>query len=204
MTRILAEGLGLGLSTGLYCLGACAPLFVPFMLAEGKPALRSNFWLVMEFMAGRLAAYLLFAAGASLLGERYGANVSGRLLSAGLLISGLLMLAYALVKNLPQLGLCAQLSRSLAISRLPLWLGFLVGINVCPPFAVGMIRLFAIGSVLPGMAYFAAFFVGTTLYMLPLLAAGTLARFERLKSIAAVASGLAGAYFAASGLAGLL
>ena len=204
MTRVLAEGFGLGLSTGLYCLGACAPFFVPFVLAEGRPGLRSNFGLVAEFMGGRLAAYLIFAAGMSSLGERYGAGMPGWFVPAGLLISGLLMLAYALVKNLPHLGFCGQLSKSLAISRFPLWLGFLVGINVCPPFAAGMIRLFAIGNVVSGMTYFAAFFAGTTVYMIPLLAAGPLARFERLKNIAAVASALAGAYFAATGLAGLL
>ena len=64
MTALLAEGFGLGLSTGLYCLGACAPLFVPYLLAEGggwRPQLRA----LVEFMAGRLAAYLLFAAGSA-------------------------------------------------------------------------------------------------------------------------------------------
>ena len=74
------EGFFLGLSTGLYCLGACAPVFVPYLLAEGSGG-RFQARAVAEFMAGRLAAYLLFAVAVGALGARF-QGLSPRLVGA--------------------------------------------------------------------------------------------------------------------------
>lgn len=202
MSALLAEGFALGLSTGLYCLGACAPLMAPYLLAEA-PGMRKNLRLAAEFLAGRLAAYLLFAAAVGWAGERWSGAVPPRLLGAGLLLSGLGMLWYAVFRGAPRFGLCLPPAAARPLAAFPFALGFLVGINVCPPFAAGMLRIVSLGGSARAAAYFAAFFAGTTLYMLPFLAAAPLSRFKRLPDIAALASGLCGAWFALLGLSRL-
>ena len=126
-----------------------------------------------------------------------------RLVGAGILASGLLMLLYALVQNAPHLSVCARLSRSFAVARLPFLLGFLVGVNLCPPFMAGLLRLLTLSSVSGCVAYFAAFFVGTTVYMLPLAASAPLARSQRLRAVAAIASAFSGVWFVGLGLSRL-
>lgn len=201
MSLLLAEGFGLGLSTGLYCLGACAPLFIPFLVSEGG-GWRTGLGAVALFMLGRLVAYLLFAVGVSLLSLRF-SPIPEPLLGWGLLLSGLMMLLYGLVQNAPTLPLCMGASRLMRAARLPFWLGFLVGINACPPFVAGLARLVALKDAWAGMAYFTAFFAGTTLYMSPLIAFPALGGHRRLRAVASLASVLSGLWFAALGFARL-
>lgn len=202
MTALLAEGFGLGLSTGFYCLGACAPLLIPYLLAEERGWL-SQARIVAEFLAGRLAAYLVFALAVGVLSARLGAAPPWAV-GTGLVLSGSLMLAYAAVKNAPVPSLCGPLSRSAVLRRFPLLLGFAVGINLCPPFVAGLVRLAALRDVPAGMLYFAAFFAGTALYTLPVVAAAPFSRIARLRDIACVASALAGLWFVGLGVARLV
>ena len=166
--------------------------------------MRRSAWMLAEFMMGRFAAYLVFAVAVTSFGARHPGFSSKPMIAVGLLVSGLLMLVYSLMRNAPRLSFCAPLAGSAALRRLPLAFGFLVGINVCPPFAAGLLRLLSLGGPAAGAAYFTAFFAGTTVYMLPFLAAAPLARWERLRSVAALASGLAGLWFAALGAFRLL
>lgn len=202
MTALLAEGLALGLSTGLACVGACLPAILPCMLAEeGRPSRAVG--ALLQFLAGRLAAYLLFAVTAGLAGANM-STLPPWFAGAALLASGLVLLGYSVVRAAPTLGPCARLAGSPAVRGTPLLLGFLAGINICPPFVAGLVRLLTIGSVAGCLAYFSAFFVGTTVYLLPVLLAVPLRQVERLKSGAAIAAGLSGLWFAGLGLARLL
>jgi len=36
-----------GLSVGIYCIGACLPIFVPILLSQRRTT-KSSFWLVLE------------------------------------------------------------------------------------------------------------------------------------------------------------
>lgn len=201
MTALLAEGFGLGLSTGLYCLGACAPLLVPYLLAEGA-GWRAHLWALAQFLAGRLIAYVLFAAAVGALSARLD-PVPPKVVGAALLASGLLLLVYGAVRNAPAIPACVALGRGLGRARVPFWLGFLVGLNVCPPFVAGLARLVALGEAFSGVLYFVAFFAGTTLYMAPLLPLAPLGRLERLRTVASLASLLSGLWFAVLGVSTL-
>ncbi|MBI4677616.1 MAG: sulfite exporter TauE/SafE family protein [Elusimicrobia bacterium] len=202
LTGLIAEGLGLGLSTGLYCLGACAPVLVPYLLAE-EPRFRRDLMVVGQFLLGRLAAYLLLAVVVGLAGARLTA-MPGWVTGPALLVCGLVLLGYAFMRGAPRLDACARASASPAVRNIPLLMGFLVGINLCPPFMAGLVRLATIGSVAGCVAYFTAFFAGTTVYVLPVLLAAPLKSVERLRAAAAIACGLSGLWFAGLGLAKLL
>ncbi|MBI2193640.1 MAG: sulfite exporter TauE/SafE family protein [Planctomycetes bacterium] len=201
---VLIEGFGLGLSTGIYCLGACAPILIPFVMVESRPNWRSNLWLTGQFLLGRLIAYVLFAAGASLLGQLASSRLPTWLVPAGLLLSGILMLAYAAAPREAWPGLCPAVCRRFPAARMPLLLGFLVGINVCPPFLAAMTRVIDLHHTGLSILYFLAFFVGTTLYVLPVILVTPIARIARLKSIGWLACVIAGTWFCASGISGLV
>jgi sulfite exporter TauE/SafE len=200
----LGEAFSLGLSTGPYCLTSCAPLLVPFLMAEGRGGWGGGARLLGEFIAGRLAAYLLFGLAAGALGAAAGGRLPPKALHAAVLCSGLFMLAVLALKTAPHLRLCAWAMRTKSVRRLPFVLGFLVGINICPPFVAGLLRVLGLGGALQGAAYFAAFFAGTTLYLVPLFAVVPFAFIRRLQNIGALACGLTGLWFTGMGLYGLM
>ncbi|MFH1847713.1 MAG: sulfite exporter TauE/SafE family protein, partial [Candidatus Omnitrophota bacterium] len=141
MFRVITEGFGLGLSTGAYCLGSCLPFFAPYLVSEGRPGIRDNIYSELMFLSGRLCAYVLFSVVASALGILFEPKVPPSLASAALLFTSLAMILYALVKNFPAFRICGWAERRLPARRFPFVLGFLVGINICPPFLVGLARL---------------------------------------------------------------
>ena len=204
LVRVLTEGFGLGLSTGVYCLGACLPLFFPYLLAENQKELKPNLKAVLELMLGRLLAYLFFGFMVSLAGIHSKAISSTRVFPVALIFTSILMIAYALSRNLPEGKLCQWLIRHLPLSRFPFFLGLLIGINICPPFLMGLLRLCELGSFASGSFFFLAFFMGTSIYMLPLIFVGKLAPFTRLKSIGIWASLISGVYFLVVGITRLV
>lgn len=198
--RILAEGFTLGLSTGSVCLVACAPLLVPYLLAESKALWLANFWLLVQFMVGRLLAYLLFAVAVGLAGVHLGASLPNWAEGTALFLAGCLMLVYAAARSDSHPGLCRMAAKAIPASKMPFLMGFLVGINVCPPFLAAAARVFALRDVGLSVLYFLAFFAGTSLYILPLVVLTPAARLERLKSIGWLACILSGLWFCCSGL----
>ena len=114
------------------------------------------------------------------------------------------MLTYLTSKSAPGSKLCAGAWVSKGIQRLPFALGFVLGINLCPPFVAGLVRVLALGTALLGTLYFAAFFAGTSLFLLPLALATPLLSQQRLRFIGVLSGALAGLWFTMSGLFGLL
>ena len=192
---MILEGWLLGLSTGPYCLGACAPFLVPFLLAEGGSTWRRNVALVSEFLLGRLVAYLAFGAVIGWLGEALKPHLNQRLASTALVVTSAVMILYAVVKGLPRWKLCALSAQRLPMRRLPFVLGLLIGINVCPPFLVAMARIIQLGGALSGAVFFLGFFAGTALWTIPLLSVSPFTRSLRAQRIGALAAVLVGAWF---------
>lgn len=201
---VIIEGFALGLSTGGYCLTACLPILLPYMLAEGKTGLSANAKLIVEFLLGRLIAYIIFAAAISLLGVHFKGVLPQKLLATGMIITALLMIIYALVKNFPRLKFCERVASIQQFSKMPFFLGFLVGVNICPPFFVGAIRLLELGSVFLGILFFFFFFIGTSIYILPLLSLAWLSRIKRLQNIGNMIALIVGAWFLLTGIITLL
>ena len=199
MAQILLEGLGLGLATGIYCLTACAPFFVPYLISENRGKWSSNFRLVAEFLIGRLLAYVLFAAAVSFIGMKFKNSIPPKLLSGAVILTALLMILYGLPVNFPRFELCIKIQKYSSRLRFPLLLGFLVGINICPPFVQGLLTLLFLGSVLKGILFFTAFYLATTIYTLPLLSIGILHYSEKFKNIGTVSSLISGIWFFIAG-----
>jgi hypothetical protein len=200
---LFSEGFLLGLSTGYYCLASCLPLLAPYLLAEGQAAWKFNFYIFLQFLAGRFAAYMLFALLASLAGQAGRYALPGWVFPLSMAACGLLMVFLAISRVRGEPAPCL-LKKDLSpfFRRLPLALGFVTGINVCPPFMAGFLRLLELADVPSGFAYFGGFFAATSLFIAPVLL-GTPWLGRRSSEIGRLTLLLAGIWYLVLGVSGL-
>lgn len=199
---MLKEALLLGLSTGTYCAMFCAPVLLPFLFSEEIDSGKRNFRYVILFLLGRLAGYVIIGGvlggiGAYALGyidpviER---KVSG---TAFLFIGIIMMIAGIRFQNAGG-KMCAAASKMFKPGAAALVLGLLTGLNLCPPFFAAASRVFmSDGGVCGGILYFLLFFVGTSVYFLPLFGIHLIKKnMNYVRMVSRFAMILLGVYFA--------
>lgn len=210
LARLLGEGVVLGLAGGTACLATCAPVLLPFLLAEGERP-RHSFLALGQFLAGRLVGYLAFGVLAWLLGLTLLAEPRRRALLTG---AAYLALAAAMIVygfSTPRTTCAAEQApgtlerlRARWPDALPTLLGLLTGVSLCPPFLLAIARGADAGGLLGSLIFFAAFFLGTSAYLVPLPLLGLLRRSEAMRTISRLAAGVVGVYFAYLGTVALL
>jgi len=194
---LAARALLLGLSTGLFCVGFCVPLVGPLLLSEEQGGVRRSAARIGLFLCGRLAAYILFglvfgALGGTLAGI-WGVKVIALPVLYALL--GLMMVAYGVARSFPHVGLCRAVDPSVRSGWYLLAVGFLAGINICPPFLLAITTVMDLGGAVRGAFFFLVFFLATSVYLVPLLFAGVVTRFASVRFAARIAAVVAGLYF---------
>lgn len=198
------QGLLLGLATGTTCLATCAPVLIPFLLGEGRET-RQNWGILAKFLGGRLGGYLLFGLLAWVATRFVLASPGLRSMVFGatyVLLSGLLLL-YGLVRAPVSCagaatGLRAWLQKWPAF--LPVGLGFLTGLNLCPPFLLALTSAAGAGTLLGSLIFFVTFFLGTSLYFVPLPFLGAFNRVLPLRTIGRFAAVIMALYYLYSGI----
>lgn len=203
MLNIIIEGLLLGLSTGVACLGVCLVFFMPYLLVEGKQSVVDNLRNILFFMLGRLISYIGFALFMGFLATRH-KPMPARFSYFSLIIISCLMLIYALTQNFRESGFCRRLIRHFSSVRMPFVLGLLLGLSPCVPFLAGVLRIWTLQSVYKSVILFFAFFLGTSVYMIPLIFTSFLNRIERVKRIGLIMAFISGAWFLFEGILGLM
>jgi len=208
---ILGEALTLGLASGPACMASCGPVLVPSLLAE-RAGLRRHAGFLSAFLAARFLGYLLFAAVAWGLGVLVSLPPAPRLLLFGvvhvLLAGALLWYAYSATHACAQSCAGSELV-SISVTKkrgVPgaAVLGFLTGVSLCPPFVAAGVRAAGLGSVAAALLFFALFFVGTTVWFVPIVGMGCVARNEAVTTVARMAMVLIAIYYAYLGLAMLM
>ena len=216
---LYGDALALGLASGPACLAACGPVLVPSLLA-GQSGILPNLRTVAVFLCTRLLGYLLFAllawqvgTLASLLVEPHPNLVGGLyVLMAGVLA----WYAWAAKRNC--VGMCstsnlvtigdsgAAQKTGDTIKGMPgaAMLGFLTGLNFCPPFVVAGIRAAELGSLPGALLFFTFFFAGTSIWFVPFAGLGCVARNEALVTVARMTMGLVALYYFSLGIYMLL
>jgi sulfite exporter TauE/SafE len=210
---LLGDALALGLASGPACLAACGPVLVPSLLA-GEAGILPNLHTVAIFLGSRLAGYLLFAAAAWELGSLASLLVKPHPQIIGLvyvLMAAVLgWYAYAVKRNCA--GACAtsklvtiqgtqaesaDAKKSVAGVAV---LGFLTGMNFCPPFIVAGIRAAELGSLPGALLFFTVFFAGTSVWFVPFAGLGCIARNQAMITVARMTMGLVALYYLALGI----
>jgi sulfite exporter TauE/SafE len=196
VAALAGRALLLGLASGLFCAGLCLPLLGPVALSQ-PGSFRRSLGRVALFLGGRLAAYVLFGVVFGALGGALARFAAAKawLLPAVYGALGVAMVGYGLVQSFPHVGFCRVLAPRVQSGWYVAALGFLAGINLCPPFLLAVTTVVDAGGVLRGMLFFFIFFIATSVYLVPVLAAGFAGRFASVRFAARVASVLAGCYF---------
>jgi len=198
------EALLLGLSTGPVCLAYCAPVLAPLVVADDDYKFRRSAGALGLFVLGRLAGYLAVGLVTGLAGAALLKHSDGRIFAAAMVVMGLVLIAFGLMKNFPEARLCRVWPGGGSSMIWPAVLGLLTGVNICPPFIAAITGAASLGQVSGSLIYFTAFFLGTAAFIPPLLALGPLSRFESLKSVAKVCIIIAGLWFSYKGTAMLV
>jgi sulfite exporter TauE/SafE len=196
IVETISQGMLLGLSTGIFCLVTCAPVYVPFVLSEDRK-LRRNILAIGEIAIGRLIAYLFFGLILGILGKQIDGPWLNRAIGAAMILLSALMLAFVVVKKWPHFGLC-KLSKKYV--NYPAFFGFLTGINVCPPFLLAMSAALSYASIEGSILLFGGFFVGTSFYLILLVPLGLAAKVESIRQIGLITAVMSGVMFLALGL----
>jgi sulfite exporter TauE/SafE len=200
------HGFMLGLSAGPLCFTGCFPMLLSVTISEGKTATRgSGAWVFLgKFMGGRFIAYLVFGFFIGLVGAQLGGWGHWIGTYALIVLSGILI-AYGLGVHLPHVGLCRIAGRTAGNRFFPYILGGLTGLNVCPPFLLAIAYILQRG-VNPafGVIFFMAFFLASSLYILPVGFAGYLPHRELIARIGKLATVVVGVVFFYQGIRALM
>jgi len=194
---LVGKALLLGLSTGLFCAGFCVPLVGPLLLSDENRSVRRSASRIGLFLAGRLVAYMLFGLVFGALGGAISRvwGIKTVLLPLVYAILGVMMIVYAVVQSFPHVGFCRAVSPRIRSGWYLALVGFLAGINLCPPFLLAVTTVMDIGGALRGALFFLVFFLATSIYLLPLFFAGLVSRFASVRFAGRFAAVLAGLYF---------
>ena len=209
---ILGEALVLGLASGPACIASCGPVVVPSLLAE-HAGIRLNTRYLSTFLGARFLGYLLFCcrglgtwrSGIARAGATHGPDwrdsylagwraalvritLPGMLVRSGVSGSGLVSIGVTRKRGVP--GAAA--------------LGFLTGLSLCPPFVAAGVRAAELGSVAAALLFFAVFFIGTSVWFVPFVGLGCVARNEAVTTVARMAMVLISLYYAYLGMTILL
>jgi sulfite exporter TauE/SafE len=193
--QLFAEGFTLGISTGLACLATCGPIYSAYLMQLNRTAWR-YVTAVLEMSLGRFIMYILIGAVAGLLGTQvediqrdYFTVISYLLFSMFLLIS---------VFRTKKCDSGCKAPRWNKFADWPVLLGFVTGINVCPSFLLAFSRSFSLSGPIAGMMFFAAFFIGTSLFLIPISFIGMFGKKELFRNIARIAAVLVSIWFITS------
>lgn len=198
------QGFLLGLANGVTCLAYCAPVLIPLMLGEGQKT-RQNWGMLGKFLGGRLGGYLLFGLLAWLASQLIFGIPAYRNLILGVIyvVLAALLLVYGLLKApAPCVG---SIKGARAFLRrwpvlLPAGLGFLTGLNLCPPFLLAITSAANTGSLAASLLFFLAFFAGTSIYFIPTAFVGLASRVNALRTVGKLAAVLMALYYLYSGI----
>lgn len=203
----MTEGFILGLSTGVVCVAYCGPVLIPYLMAESGGIKKSLFFVAL-FLSGRLAAYIATAFLAGLIGQSILKQSDSRaiFMSISYIFLATLMIVYGFYRFreicLGTAAKCLARPGSGKISKImvPITGGFLSGINICPPFLLAITGAIDTGSIAKSIFFFLAFFLGTSVYFIPMPFIGMFRKQQAIRIIGKFAAIIAGIIYFYKGL----
>jgi len=201
MLHNIANALMLGFSSGGSCLGACTPFLLPFLIAKHRD-LKGNLYIVLEYLSGRLIAYITAGLFAGIAGVLIGnMKISGKIYGGLTALAGILMLLYSIgimFEAIEKLNSYMKFFK--AAARVPFAAGLINGLNFCPPFMAAFSYTISLKSIAGSLLYFIVFFAATSIYVLPFVFTGLVTKFEKVKNAGRIAGILVSIWFLAYGV----
>lgn len=195
----------LGLSSGSACLATCGMVMFPYLMA-GSSGVRRITIDISVFLIARLVAYFILATLAWYFGQAFFSDPVIRNIVPGVLyiVFAVMLVWYSIDKS--RNPVCpAKIIKTVNNRRLvPLFLGIVNSFGFCPALFIILTKSATQGTIIQSYLAFMAFFVGSSLWFLPLPLAGKVRKKEVLSTIGLLATGLAGIIFMIKGITNLI
>jgi sulfite exporter TauE/SafE len=190
--QYFTEGFVLGITTGHICLATCGPIYSSFLMQKNQTAFR-YFTATLEISLGRFITYIIVGAIAGLLGQQISESYRAYFTVTAYILFSVYLLVSVFRSRKCDSG-CA-LPKWNKFAEWPIVLGIITGINICPSFLLAFSRSFVLSGPVSGMMFFAAFFVGTSIFLIPLSFVGMLGKKKLFRSVARVAAVVVSIWF---------
>ena len=169
-----------GLSLGAFCLSYCFPFLATFIASEPRGA-KDNSKLIFRFLFGRFLGYVLFGFIFGFLGEKLQSPFLTLITDLSLILISIVLILHLCGLLKENRGPCP--SQKLQ-GRNAMVMGFLMGINICPPFLLSLPYVFSLHSTWLGVIYFLIFFIASSVYFLPMIFVGMLGKIKEFQLVA--------------------
>lgn len=195
------QGFFLGLSSGAVCSAYCAPVLVPYFLGERKNVVQ-NFTALLQFLSGRLLGYLAIGFVAWGIDKSILQSIPCRefIMGSAYITLSVLLIFYSFFQGQNS---CSPTRGSAVYQKLqaswPFFFLFIMGIatavNLCPPFLLAVASAMGEETLFQSALFLFMFFLGTSVFLIPVTFVGMLKRFSSLQIIGKMTAGLIGAYY---------
>jgi sulfite exporter TauE/SafE len=200
MYNYIIESLLLGLSVGPICLAYCSPVVVPLLSSSNSSKLSAGSLTLFLFLTGRFIGYLFVGMIVGIVGNNIHQFAKGNIFGIISIVLGLTLMYFSVQKNFPELKFCRLIKYSKSRKMFLILLGFLTGLNLCPPFLAAIMGATHTGTLVGSLIYFSAFFVGTVVFFPVMIFFGLLSKIDSVRKIAPICMMLSGAWFILKGL----
>ncbi len=201
----MTDALILGLSSGSACLATCGMVMFPYLMSGSSGVRRISIDLSV-FLITRLVAYFILATLAWYFGQAFFSDPVIRNIVPGILyIVFALMLVWYSIDRSRNPTCPAKMAKVVNNRRLvPFFLGLVNSFGFCPALFIILTKGATQGTIVQSYLAFLAFFIGSSLWFLPLPLAGKIRKREVLRTIGLLATGLAGIIFMIKGITNLI
>jgi len=197
----MIDSLILGVSSGSACVATCGIVMFPYLMSGSAGAKKITVDLSI-FMLARFIVYFILATLSWYFGQALFSNPVVRNIVPGILYIGLsIMLVYYSVSKSRKANCPAKMFTAINNKKLiPIILGVVNSLGFCPALFIVLTKGATENSLMQSYLAFIAFFIGSSVWFLPLPFAGKIKKVEVLKTIGILATGLAGIIFMIKGI----
>ena len=201
----MTDSLILGLSSGSACIATCGMVMFPYLMSGSAGVKRIALDLTL-FLMTRFLVYFILATLSWYFGQALFSNPVVRNIVPGILymVFAVLLVWYSISKN-SNPDCPAKFLKTVNNHRLvPILLGIVNSLGFCPALFIILTKGATQGTLIQSYVAFLAFFIGSSLWFLPLPLAGKIRKKEVLRNIGILATGLAGIIFMIKGITNLI
>ncbi|MGA1977759.1 MAG: sulfite exporter TauE/SafE family protein [Bacteroidales bacterium] len=197
----MIDSLILGLSSGSTCLLTCGMVIFPYLMA-GSAGTKRIVSDLSFFLLARFAVYLVLATLSWYFGKAIFTSSVFRNYISGILyiLFSILLIWYSIGRN-RKTECPAKIVTTANKKRLiPVFLGIVNSLGFCPALLLILTKSATQVTMAGSYLAFLGFFIGSSLYFLPLPLAGRIKSREVFRIVGTLATGLAGIIFIIKGL----
>jgi hypothetical protein len=194
------KGFLLGAANNFICIGVCSPVLLSYLLSQDK----KPYLPILEFLGGRLLAYLVFAFGSGFLGIYFEGRIDPLIFSiVMILLSGWLIL-FSIGKLGHNQVICKLSGKYFSGKYLPFFWGIVMGLNLCPPFLLGLSQALEMHSIFKPVIFFLGFYIGSSLWLVLLLFTDKLTKLHWVRLAGRLISFTIGLWYLGRGIFDLI